>query len=302
MNRRSNMRVESSGGDLELLSATDIASSPSHGETSPLDVTYADPTGPSSWDHVAPVYDRTVAYFGPLGRAIVDAVAPNTGERVLDVGAGRGASLVPAAERVGAAGRVVGIDASPAMVDLTTADLRAGSIDNADMLVGDAQRLAFPERRFDVVICSQCLGIVADPAAAIREFRRVLRPHGRVAIGRDSSNDGRWSWLTELRRQFAPDLPVPTGTTWNPHELIQAAGFVDIRTEAASFELVFPDADSWWRWMWTTGTGRHLVDSLGNPDQRRRFHDLATDHLNTLRPTGGHPMRRTAERLVASAP
>ncbi len=93
------------------------------------------------------------------------------GERVLDIGCGRGAVLLAAARRVGAAGQAVGIDLSPAMI----ANCRT-------VAAMDAQRLAFAAASFDAVLSGFMLFLCPAPQRALEHALRVLRPGGRVVI------------------------------------------------------------------------------------------------------------------------
>ena len=83
--------------------------------------------GPAGvFDRAADTYDAVgVPWFQPIALRLVTELAVQPGERVLDIGCGRGAALFPLAEAAGPAGSVVGIDLSPRMVELTAADATA---------------------------------------------------------------------------------------------------------------------------------------------------------------------------------
>lgn len=112
--------------------------------------------------------------------AILDRVAPVPGERVLDVGCGPGLLAAEIAARVGPGGAVRGIDRSDSMVDIARDN--AAGLAHAGFEQGSATDLPVPDAAFDVVTCTQVLEYVDDVPAALAEFRRVLRPGGRVAI------------------------------------------------------------------------------------------------------------------------
>ena len=137
----------------------------------------------SGWDLAAEDYEPLWgAQLAAAQTALLALAAPTADERVLDVACGTGLVTFDAAWEVGRGGRALGIDISGQMVDVAqrrAEDRRAPNIGFARM---DAEALDLPDASFDVVICSLGLMYVPDPAAAIREMRRVLRPGGRLAI------------------------------------------------------------------------------------------------------------------------
>jgi ubiquinone/menaquinone biosynthesis C-methylase UbiE len=122
--------------------------------------------------------------FAHLAPHLLDAAEVTDGDRVLDVACGTGIVARTAAERTGPAGCVVGLDLNEAM--LTVARRVSPAL---DWRRGDAAALPFPDGSFDVVLCQSGLMFVPDPAAAIGEMARVVRPGGRVAAQVWSSLD-----------------------------------------------------------------------------------------------------------------
>jgi ubiquinone/menaquinone biosynthesis C-methylase UbiE len=107
----------------------------------------------------------------------------SAGERVLDVGCGSGAVTREIARRVGAGGRAVGLDPSPALLAVAH-DLaqEIGLGDRMEFHEGDALRLPFSDRPFDAVVCVTVLSHVPNGEAAVPELVRVLRSGGRVGV------------------------------------------------------------------------------------------------------------------------
>ena len=111
-------------------------------------------------------------------RQAIERCALRPGERVLDVATGTGDLAFLEAAAVGSPGRVVAVDSCVPMLDV--ARRRNGGA--VDFREGDAMNLPFPDASFDVVTISFGLRNVADRDRALREFRRVLRPGGRLMV------------------------------------------------------------------------------------------------------------------------
>jgi len=114
-------------------------------------------------------------------RVSFDALAPAAGDNILDLGCGNGLLTAELARAVGATGHVTGLDPSPSM--LTPAQARCAGFDNVDLLEGTAEKMPFPDRRFDKAASVQVFEYFSDARPALRELHRVLRPGGRLVIG-----------------------------------------------------------------------------------------------------------------------
>src|SRR5918999_1340360 len=193
-------------------------------------------------------YDRVgTPIFGRLGRRLVELAAVQAGDRVLDVATGRGAVLFAAAELTGERGRVIGVDLAEEMVALTSADIRARGIANAEVRVADAEQLSeFADGGFDCVTCAFAIFFLPGPESALREFHRVLRPGGTVALSSwGRADDPRYEWYRELRREFGVSVNLETRAFDTADELgaaLSASGFTDVRasTERALFRFNDP--------------------------------------------------------------
>ena len=112
--------------------------------------------------------------------ALVEQVRVPPGARVLDVAAGTGGMALALDRRRGAT--VVGLDLTEAMVRRGVANVRErGRQDQVCFVVGQAERLPFPDQAFDALTFGYLLRYVTDPAATLRELSRVVRPGGQVA-------------------------------------------------------------------------------------------------------------------------
>ncbi|MET3650294.1 class I SAM-dependent methyltransferase [Phyllobacterium ifriqiyense] len=123
---------------------------------------------------------RLDAMMAVFGQAAIEAVAPATGERVLDVGCGAGASSLNLAGLVGAGGHVLGVDISEPLIDRARAV--APQETPAVFQVADASSAELPEGAFDILFSRFGVMFFDDPTAAFTHMRRALKPGARVAF------------------------------------------------------------------------------------------------------------------------
>jgi SAM-dependent methyltransferase len=174
------------------------------------------------WDRVAHLYDSawgvlTQQFVAPL----IEATGIVPGQRVLDVACGPG-YVAAAAAACGT--EVTGVDLSPSM--LCEARRRHPGIDFRE---GSAERLDFPGSSFDRVLMGFGIMHLADPEAAFREMRRILRPEGRLGFTLwagpvESLGAGIVSAAVEAHAQPMPDLPAgPSFFRYGDPELCRQA-------------------------------------------------------------------------------
>ena len=123
-------------------------------------------------------YEETAAELEPVAAAVVAMAAPRAGERVLDIACGTGNGALLAAAR---GADVVGVDAAPRLVGVAEERAAAAGL-SLELLVGDALALPVADASFDVVISIFGVIFATDPARAIAEVARVLRPDGRAYV------------------------------------------------------------------------------------------------------------------------
>lgn len=194
----------------------------------------------------------------PVADDLIATANLQPGERVLDVACGTGVVTRLAAERVGAAGSVTGLDITAGMLAV------ARSATPPDMSIdwreGDAESLPFADNAFDVVCCQMGLQFVTGKLTALREMRRVLETGGRAIVTTPGPKPALFAVMTEaLARHLSPEAAAFGDRVFSMHdvdelkELMRSAGFrnVEVETKPKTLRLPAP-ADFLWQYIYST--------------------------------------------------
>ena len=184
--------------------------------------------------------------FAPWARDLVARADPKPGERVLDVACGTGIVVREVLPVVGPNGRVTGADFSPAM--LAVARSRVPGEAPVEWYEASAEALPFSDAAFDLVLCQQGLQFFPDKPGAIREFRRVLAPGGRVALSvwQALEYNPAHKAINEATVRLLGTPALAVGFSVSAQELealLSGASFQDIAIEPVTMTLRFPSAD-----------------------------------------------------------
>lgn len=211
------------------------------------------------FDRAAPAYDRIgPRFFAYFGRRLAEIAGVSEGAAVLDAAAGRGASLIPAAEAAGKNGYVIGIDISPAMVRETARQLEIRSLKNAEVQRMDAEKLAFPDGSFDIVLGGFCVFFFHDPEKALGGFNRVLRPGGKLALSTWGEYEDR-DWARETAKKYCESNPLAEMTARRfdtPDALagiLERAGFFNIAVREETKDFLYGTPEEWWQTQYSHG-------------------------------------------------
>ncbi|MYW46134.1 class I SAM-dependent methyltransferase [Streptomyces sp. SID161] len=208
------------------------------------------------FDRVSDVYDSVgVPWFTPIAERLVGELRPRQGERALDLGCGRGAALFALAEAVGPGGRATGIDLAAGMVEATRAEARARGLEQTDVALMDAAAPELPHGAYDVAAASFVIFFLPGPLAALRAWRELLVPGGR--LGLSTFQDHASGWLDEVFQDFLPASPFRAASPFDTDEgverLVRAAGYDAVRSTTFTLDVVFRDLAQWRAWSWSHG-------------------------------------------------
>jgi SAM-dependent methyltransferase len=104
------------------------------------------------------------------------------GDTVLDLGSGGGIDVLLSAKRVGASGKVYGLDMTDEMLALARENQRKAGATNVEFLKGDIENIPLPDASVDVIISNCVINLAADKRRVLAEAFRVLKPGGRFAV------------------------------------------------------------------------------------------------------------------------
>ena len=249
------------------------------------------------FDALADSYDQTgVPFFGPVGRTLVDLLAPEPGERCLDVGCGRGAVTIPLASAVAPGGSVLGVDLSTGMLAEAARLVETAGVHDVRLEQADAADLSALPADFDLVASSLVLFFLADPAPALRTWVERLRPGGRIGLVTFGEEDEPSKALEALLREFAPPgmrdpktvgEDSPFASEAGMERLLDGAGGREVRTELVPTTVRFDDVAHWRRW--SMSTGQRLMWQRMPAEEEPRVLGRAEEILEATRPDGEAP-------------
>jgi SAM-dependent methyltransferase len=212
-----------------------------------------------NWEAAASGWVRRQEQLRELGRPVsewlIDALAPQPGQRVLELAAGLGETGMLAAELVAPFGSVLISDQSQAMIDGARERASQLGLGNVDFQVLNAEWLDLPLASFDGVLCRWGYMLMADPATALSESRRVLTPGGRIALAVwDSLDANPWAQLPGIELRERGLTPPPSGEPGpfaladrdRLRELLEGAGFTEIRIESVELNRTHDDFEDLW--------------------------------------------------------
>jgi len=214
----------------------------------------------ATWGRIASGWeDRRewmMAITGRVNDWLVKKADPQPGQTVLEVAAGTGDLGFHVAERVGGGGRVLSTDFAPEMVGVARRQGEARGVTNVEYRVLDAESMDLADDSVDGVVCRWGYMLMADPAAALKETRRVLGGGGPLAFAVWRTPDRNpWAAVPGMTLVQRGHMPPPEpgapgifamGEPDRIRELVTGAGFGEPELEEIAFEFRYPDFDDLW--------------------------------------------------------
>lgn len=202
------------------------------------------------WDLAAADYEALwQGQLAPAQAALLEMAGVAPGERVLDLACGTGLVTFAAARATGPDGAVLGIDISERMVRSAAETAGRRGLSQVRFQRMEAEALDLPDASFDVALCALGFMYLPEPARAVAEIRRVLRPGGRVAIAVWGAH-ARCAWSAvfpvvdaEVRSEVCP-LFFQLGAGEALSALVAEAGFIGVTSRRLSTRLVYPDGET----------------------------------------------------------
>jgi SAM-dependent methyltransferase len=212
-----------------------------------------------TWDRMAPGWEGRrewlLSFTGAINDWLVDQLAPQPGQRILDVAAGIGDLGLATAERVGPDGSVISTDFSAEMTEAARRNGESRGLSNVEYRVLDAERMDLGDDTVDGVLSRFGYMLMADPAAALSETRRVLKDGGTLAFAVWQAPE-RNPWaatpgMVMVERGHVPP-PEPAapgmfamGARDRIVDLVTGAGFGEPRTEELTFDWRYRPGELW---------------------------------------------------------
>ena len=256
-------------------------------------------TSLETWDEVAQGWEDLREWqletTAPINEWLVEQVDPQAGQTILDVASGTGDLGFAAAERLGGDGKLISTDFSSEMVEAARRNGSRLGLDNVEHRVLDAERMDLDDDSVDGVLSRWGYMLMADPAAALKETRRVLRDGGTLAFAVWQTPDRNpWAALPAITLVQRGHMPPPEpnapgifamGERDRVVKLVTGAGFEEPRIEELTFEWRYAADRLWETLTRLAGPLARVIKELPE-DERQATRAAIEESLEPFRQNG----------------
>lgn len=261
----------------------------------------------AGWERRRPDMENVSA---PVREWLVRELAPQPGATILELASGPGDTGFAAAALLGGEGRLITTDFSPEMVEVARRRGAELGLRNVEYRTMDAERLDLADDSVDGVICRFAYMLMADPAAALAETRRVLRRGGRLvfAVWRGPEQN---PWVSIAGRVLvgrglmAPNEPGAPGmftmaADERVHSLLAGAGFTHVRIDDVPVRFVYSGIDDYVASARDTGGAFSTAFGQASEEEREAITREFVEAFAPFAPDGGYEFPGLALVAVAS--
>jgi SAM-dependent methyltransferase len=267
-----------------------------------------------TWEAMAPGWERWGAYINestaPVREWMITQLAPRPGDTVLELSAGVGYTGFEAASLIGNDGRLISSDFAPEMVEVARRRGTELGLDNVEYRVIDAEHIDLDADTVDGVLCRFGYMLMANPAKALAETRRVLRSGGRLVMavwGPPERNP--WGAIAAriliedgLLPLPEPDAPGPfsMGSEERMRALLEGAGFSDVSIEEVAVRFTFEGLEEYEKFATETAGPFAMILRGLDEAQRAAVRTRLDEGLGGFVVDGRHELPGVALGAVAS--
>lgn len=225
------------------------------------------------WQAMAAGWDRERSWLWEVSRAVSEemltALGPEPGQTILELAAGTGQTGFAAARAIGPNGRLICTDFAPEMVAAARRESARLGLANVEHREMDAERMDLDDDSVDGVLCRWGYMLMADPARALAETRRVLRDGGRLSLSVWGAAE-RNPWASLPAKALMEHTGASPANPKDPgifamadpervRSLVQNAGFTEPRLNEVEVRWRFEDFDAYWQYVTELAGGIAMV-------------------------------------------
>lgn len=261
----------------------------------------------AGWEREREERERVSA---PVTDWLVRELAPEPGDVVLELAAGQGDVGFRVAPLLGDGGRLIMSDFSAAMLELARRRGEELGLTNVELREVDAEALDLEDRSVDGVVCRWGYMLMPNPATALVETRRVLRPGGRLAFAVWATGD-RNPWVTVAGRILVGHGHMPPPEPGEPgmfvlgkeeelRALVESAGFARVRIEDVPVRTAYRDVEEYVRRSSEMGGMFSRAWASASEDERETMTDEFRAAFEPFAVDGGYELPGLAICVLAT--